>query len=139
MKREIVFRPAYDKRHPNPNKNYGIHGVDMQWYVSGELGVVQFVVYTNWYLPHVRAEGEQKRWDAGAWQPMAADLGYHSPKPMYEGQTSIGDCGLLGGDCYYDGSGLNAKPILEKLIAEGGEAAWKELEDYYVETFGELK
>lgn len=143
LKREIVFTPAFDKRSDDPHKNYGIHGVTMTWYVRGPKGAVQFVVYTSWHLPHVTAEMERKA-AAGVsayqgsllWKPMAADLGYHSPVPMYEGQTILtGDCEILGGPCYYDGSSLNADRVFEVLLREGGDKVWEQLEDYYEETF----
>lgn len=51
LTREISFSPAYDKRHIDPSKDYGIHGVEMRWYVKSSEGAVQFVVYTNWMLP----------------------------------------------------------------------------------------
>lgn len=141
MDRRIEFRPAFDKRHPDPKKNYGIHGAEMHWYLVGELGAVQFVVYTNWHLPHVKAEGEMTWREPFLWQPMPADLGYHSPKPLYEGQHAREDCHLLppGCKCHYDGSGLNAGPVFDTLVREGHEAAWKEMENYYIETFGELR
>lgn len=144
MERKIEFSPAFDKRHPEPRKNYGIHGVEMKWYLIGELGSVQFVVYTNWQLPHVREQGRKSWRDPCLFEPRAYDLGYHSPKPMYEGQTAMcgpGECHVLPKDCscYYDGSSLNCEPVFETLIREGHDACWKELEDYYVSTFGELK
>ena len=40
MERIIKFHQAYDKRHPNPSKNYGIHGVDLVFVLKGELGAV---------------------------------------------------------------------------------------------------
>lgn len=130
MKREITFRPAFDRRHEDPKKNYGIHGVDMLWILEGKLGAVQFLVYTGWQLPHIKDS-----------EPMAADLGYHSPKPRYEGHTPMsGECKhVKGGKCYYDGSGLNADRVLEILRREGSDGVWRELEEYYTETFGGLE
>lgn len=131
LTREIKWRPAFDKRNPDPNKNYGIHGAEMAWYLKGPEGAIQFVIYTNWHLPHVRAEGEG-RWEPFMWQPEAADIGYHSPVPRYEGQKPVeSECKLLGGPCYYDGSSLNAEPILETLIRDGDEAVWEEMARYY--------
>ena len=136
MERRIEFKEAYDKRDPNPAKNYGIHGCDMRWYLIGEHGAVQFVVFTNWYLPHVSKELEE-RGHLGA--PIPADLGYHSKIARYEGQEPMDDeCNVIGCQCFYDGSSLNAEPIYRALVAEGSEAVWKELEAYYVDTFGEL-
>jgi hypothetical protein len=141
LTREIKFLRAFDKRDPDPNKNYGIHGVDMTWYVKGVEGAVQFKVFTNWHMPKVRDEWIDRD-RAGdppplcVVMPMAADLGYHSPVAQYEGQEPVSDsCELLGGTCYYDGSGLNAQPVFDILITEGEEACWKALEKYYYETF----
>lgn len=130
---EIVFRPAWDKRNVDPEHDYGIHCVDMSWYVKGPEGAVQFVVYTGWYLPENRAQTERSR----SAFPMAADLGYHSPKPHYEGHDTITeDCSIIGGPCYYDSSGLNAEPVLDLLIREGSQAVWDYLDKYYLEVFG---
>jgi len=136
MNRVFLITPAFDKRDPNPSKNYGIHGATMCFYVKGAEGTVQFIVYTNWMLPHVREE-IPPRADHRLCRPMAADLGYHSPVPMYEEQPMLqGSCEYLDGrPCFYDGSTLNAEPFLECLIAEGSEAVWAKLEDYYRSTF----
>src|SRR6478752_8982205 len=106
FKREITFSPAFDKRNPDPHKNYGIHGVDMRWYVKGPKGAVQFVVYTGWMLDHVEEEMAMRSHHGIAFsctRPTPSSLSYHSPKPLYEGQTSMGPCDVIGCDCYYDG------------------------------------
>jgi len=134
IEKKIEFDPAFDKRDPNPMKNYGIHGVNIRFlYGDKEVGYVQFVIYTNWMLKSCR-----KKWDeyvqALHLLPMPADLGYHSKVPMYEGQDPMSKCDLLG-TCYYDGSTLNAEPVFEVLVEQGLEALWKKLEEYYNETF----
>ena len=133
LRREVLFNPAFDKRDPNPSKNYGIHGVDMRMYLIGELGAVQFVLFTEWHLPHVQKELNAKLHARG---PVPADLGYHSKTPRYEGQEVSHNCDLLRCSCYYDGSGLNADPIFEILLREGSEGVWRALENYYIEIFG---
>ena len=136
--REITFTPAYDKRDADPSKNYGIHGVDMRCLLTGPLGVVQFVVFTGWMLEHIEKEMEARHHDAVGFRitrPMPADLGYHSPKPMYDGNSEM-ECDLLpGGKCYYDGSSLNAEKPFRLLKEQGSEALWTFLENYYRETF----
>lgn len=144
MNKEIKFKPAYDKRDPNPNKNYGIHGVTIYFYLKGERGAVQFAVYTNWQLAHVQKEIDARppdpRFPYMFHEARAWDLGFHSPKPLYEGQTRISDeCELITGPCYYDGSTLSAEPIFEVLKAEGEVGVWRELEKHYTDTFGELR
>lgn len=138
----IESEPAYDLRDPNPSKSYGIHGVNLRFLVVGPLGVVQFLLHTNWQLPHVERELDSRPVDSRfphlSCRPVPADLGYHSPKPMYEGQTPRDNCTYLGGrPCYYDGSGLNARKPYEILVAEGLDPMWEFLEDDYKRTFEE--
>lgn len=144
LTKTVEITPAFDKRHSNPNKNYGIHCADLRFVLGNEFGYVQFVLYTNWYLPEtieeMRRDGNKTlvldKYPFTYFQaPMPADLGYHSPKPMYEGQTAL-DCDLLpGGKCYYDGSGLQANKVFEILVREGSEGVWKFLEKKHAELF----
>lgn len=139
--RRIDFSPAWHRVHEDPRKDYGVHGAGIQFYLTGPEGTVQFKVSTGWMLPETyewwesTGRGRHRRLDD---YPMATDLGYHSPTPRYEGQTPIatrGECEFIDGDCYYDGSGLNAEPVLARLIAEGHDGVWSALEDYYREVF----
>jgi len=133
MERITEITPAYDKRNPDPSKNYGIHGVNLKFVLKGELGAVQFLIFTNWQLPHVQRE-------FGHQGPMAADIGYHSPMPMYDGQIQMADWEYLDGKpCYYDGSGLYANHFFDVMVSQGGDAMWAAIEQYYVERFGELR
>ena len=141
FRREMTIAPAYDKRSPDPSKDYGIHGCNLRFVLTGPEGAVQFVLYTNWQLPHVTEELIARVQDEigirAFFLPLPADLGYHSPKPLYEGQTSMGACPYLDGkDCYYDGSGLDAERVYNKMLEGGSDAVWAELEDYYQSTFG---
>lgn len=140
LERRVLFKPAYDKR----GSGYGIHGVEMIFLLSGPKGAIQFVVFTHWHLPHVAKEMRENasNWNASVieclFQPMAADMGYHSPRPMYEDQSPISEsCPYVpgGGKCYYDGSSLNAEPIFNLLVREGDEAVWKQLEGEYSARF----
>lgn len=137
FERLVEFTPAFDGRDPDPSKNYGVHGVEMRMVLKGARGAMQFVVFTNWHLPAVEQDFGEKALYSKLYLPMGADVGYHSPSPLYAGQGQMAECPYLGGPCYYDGSGLAAEEMLEVLIAEGGEAVWKRLEDRYREVFGE--
>lgn len=176
LERIVEFSPAFDKRDPDPKKNFGVHGVEMRWVLKGEKGAVQFLVYTNWQLPHVTQENVDRAKRARDialelrcfWKPMAADLGYHSKFPMYDGQEAMGSvhmktdideskegierfqvsrtptgsftpCPYLdGAPCYYDGSGLHAETVFALLVAKGGEAVWKYMEECYHSQFDNL-
>jgi hypothetical protein len=134
--RDVEITAAFDKRNPNPSINYGIHGVEMRFVLRGPLGAVQFLLYTNWMLPHVEKELDAKHNSHSFCHPLPADLGYHSPHAMYEGQDTRDACPYLDGKpCYYDGSGLNAKRIYNVMVTEGGDGMWRELEAFYTKTF----
>lgn len=128
MEKLVEFSPAYDKRNSNPAKNYGIHGVDIKFILKNGNKAVQFVIYSNWYLPRVTREMINKpisdKLDLECrFLPMPADVGYHSPIPLYGEQTKITEnCPYTGGDCYYDGSGLYAEEVFDKLVSGGSEA-----------------
>ena len=133
IEKTVQFSAAYDKRDPDPNKNYGIHGVTIRFVYKGEKGATQFVLYTNWHLPHVTEELRNK--ERFLLEPLPADLGYHSPTPQYEGQTQM-DCDLLeGGVCYYDGSSLQADRVYKRLLEDGEDGVWAELEEEYKYRF----
>lgn len=138
----IEWQAAYDKRHTNPSKDYGIHGVTCRWFVRGPEGAIQFVIYTNWHLPKVRQETRERLrlghdpYNYVLYEPMAADLGYHARTPQYKGQEPMrDDCEVIGGPCYYDGSGLYAEEFFDLLVAKGGEAVWDRLDAEYAERF----
>jgi hypothetical protein len=139
----ITLSPAYDKRHSDPKKNYGIHGVDLKFVLVGDEGATQFLVFTNWYLPHVSkellAKASSNREIELFFTPLPADIGYHSKTSHYVGQEPIEqECEYTKGICYYDGSGLAAERVYKVLLEEGDEGVWRELEDYYNDIFGGL-
>lgn len=207
LKRIIEVSEAFDKRHRDPKKNFGIHGAGIRMVLKGEKGAVQFLVFSQRHLPHVQEETierissemhldenclkEIRRYSGEfpkgkeiesliQWQkflssydfgfndvllkPMPADLGCHSPQPMYEGHEPMrhvyknpkfnigpdgepnvtpgvyGDpliCPYLDEDsvCYYSGSGLNAEPVYDILIEKGEEATWEYLTSFYKKNF----
>jgi hypothetical protein len=129
---------AYDKRDPDPKKNYGIHGMEIRFVLKGEKGATQFLVYTGMHLPNVqdwlfaRSEGYNQ------FSPTGADIGYHSKTPHYEGQTVIDQCcPYLGCPCYYDGSGLQADEFMPRFLEGGDKVVWPMLEERYRLWFGE--
>jgi hypothetical protein len=146
LTREVTFAPAFDRRDPDPKKNYGIHGVEIRFVLKGKKGATQFVIYTNWFLPHVQKELYAKgdishRLRFNQPEPMGADIGYHSLVPQYKGQTKMKDgCQYLDGKpCYYDGSGLRADEFIPAFLAGGSDAVWKMLEEEYQRRFENKK
>lgn len=102
FQRIVEFTPAFDKRSPEPGKNFGIGSVELRMVLKGPEGAVQFLLMTSWMLPHVEKELQERAIDrihlggsvkeefGHLFRVLPADLGYHSPKPMWEGQTPIG-------------------------------------------------
>lgn len=124
LERIFVVEPAFHK------KNHGIHCAELRMVVKGDRGAVQFVLFTGWYLPHSSVADTK---------PLPADLGWHSPKPMYKGQSPVRQsCEYLDGKpCYYDGTSLGAQDVFNLLISEGSDAVWTLLENRYHELFSE--
>lgn len=111
------------------------------WYGRGPLGVVQFKAVIMPELPAlpsglVDAIFERDA-DGTLWMP--ADLSYHSPAPLYDGQEPWPPpCPLLSeGGCYWDGSSLAANPVGHEWIEEGKEDATihRHLSSYYERVF----
>jgi hypothetical protein len=121
-------------------------GVRIIFYLKGKLGVVQYKLSPGWYLPGLFKTGntlyitgfENNEKLAAINQEffMNNDLGYHSYKPMYEGQISMGKCELMENkDCYYEGSSLQADYAFEALVKGGDDGVWKLLQKFYKNTF----
>lgn len=151
MVRTIGFDVGYDHRaFPDDcgGGGHGVSGMKLNFILRGPGGAVVWAAYLpNWYPGNVAefmgdipaAEGLQSlvpcRRDSDG---IAYDLGYHSPKPQYDDHTRQDLCHLLPeGYCYYDGSSLNAQPILEAFLEHGPHAVWASLARYYQEVFHE--
>ncbi len=142
LTKEIRFYPAWDKRSDDPKKNYGIHGVTIGFYLTGEKGTVQFTIYSNWQLKNVQHEIDSKTphidFPYLSHKPLPADLGYHARIPQYEGQDCMDlNCEFIGDKCFYDGSSLNAERVFNVLTEKGHDGVWEELADFYNELIGE--
>ena len=133
--RRVELIPAFDK-----GPRGGIHGVELRMVLVGRKGATQFVLFTNWHLPHVTERFLTGLLDhvETLLMPMPADLGCHAREPQYEGQKTMQrDCPYTGGVCYYDGSVLNAQEVYQTLLREGSEGVWRFLEAVYREQFDE--
>jgi hypothetical protein len=64
------------------------------------------------------------------------DFGYHSPRPMYDGQEPEDKCEVLGEvQCFYDGSGLRADRYVGLFRDGNDEAIFAVLEADYASTY----
>jgi hypothetical protein len=116
MERIVEFSPARDQ-----DTKHRVRGVDLRMALKGPEGVVQFVLHTNWQLPHVTkrmlCEFLDKKEEPG---PLA-----FLPQPC--GDTLC---------VWSDGSGLDSQRVFEVLLKEGSDGVWRELGRFYKETFG---
>lgn len=138
----IECLPSYDLRAEPPKPNYGIANMRIVFYLAGPLGVVQWVIGTDWGIAPVREHLNSlgwSKWDDPR-QPKAWDLGRHSPRPMYEGEEPMsGHCKITGGACYYDGTTLGARELTEGFLAGGTRWLWPKLAQVYESWFNNAK
>lgn len=128
--REIVFTPAWDRRDPDPSKNYGIGSVEVRFYLRGPKGIVQFAFCTGWLLDDVE-RGMMNDGRAQINKPYAFDLGYHAIEPQHEEHEPM-ECDLMpSGECYYDGSGLAANETFSRFKEKGSKWLWEKLLETY--------
>lgn len=129
FKTHIEIQPAFDKRDPNPSKDYGIGSVKIRFVLRGEKGAVIFSCSTGMYLPQQVKEHGHDEWKK--WQPMGYGVWYCTTTPI-EGVEPRKNCENLDGkDCYGDGSCLASDEVMPILISEGSEGLWKKLKEYY--------
>ena len=134
FEKRVEFRAAFDKRHDESGKNYGIHGVGLTFILKGKLGAVVGTIFTGWHLPEVQAELEHRpesATDCRLYKPIGATVYYHGPKPNHDGDEPVDDCQYIGGPCYSDVSFMNGEDLLEALIRGGDKGVWDYMEGQY--------
>lgn len=137
FQRLVTVSPAFDRRHKDPAKNYGIRSMMIRFTLVGSRGAVHFAASLGAYLPHVREELLAKGGRSHSVGVVDGhDIGYHSPEPRYDGQGPQ-ECDVLpGGTCYCDGSALQASDFAPEFVSGGSDAVWAMLEDRYASLFG---
>lgn len=125
--RKITVHPAWDRRNPDPSKNYGVHGVDITFTVARGGEGIEWRLYTGWMLADILDS-----------KPTAAGCCYHLHTPLYEGQDHATDeCHITGGRCYSDGTFITDD--LFHLLRTGGDTAvFEELERRFISCQGDL-
>jgi len=134
MERIVRFSKPFDKRNPEPSKNYGIGCSQCYMILKGDKGAVDFTFSTGIYPHHLYEEW--KKSGTTAREPMGFQVGYHSPVAQHKGQEPLTqDCETIGGVCYSDGGFCIADDYYKLLIEEGDEAVWAKLQEYYSLVF----
>lgn len=117
---------------------HGVGSLRIWMVLKGPEGAVQFAFSAGSYLPHVLEKFRHNTMSRYLGEIEGVDVGYHSPRPMHDGQTTMGPCEHLDGKpCYYDGSSLWAQELLEEALRRGNppEYIWSRLEEIYNERF----
>lgn len=137
FERILTLIPPFDRRNPDPSKSYGIGGMNLRMVLVKDKRAVQFIAYLPLYLEHVTRELQ----GTSDFQGMGADVGYHSPEPMYEGQElTLDKCPYTQGKCYYGGSTLRAQEWYSDFRNDGMDVIWNKLENEWTSLFeGEIK
>ncbi len=124
--RIMTVRMPFDRRHSDPNKNYGVGSLFFCMAYLKNNCAVNFSFSVPFYLPHVaRGFADSESLYAG----MGYDVGQHSPTPQFDGQEEQ-DCNILpGGKCYCGGSALRADEWYKNFLRQkdGFEWVWEEL------------
>jgi hypothetical protein len=137
LERIVQVGPAWDRRDPDPSKDYGIGAMSLRFILKGPRGAVQFIFYTAQYTRPVAERMWNGNRSYNPFKGMGADIGYHAYTPQYEGHTAMGGkCDILGCECYYDGSSLRANEFADEFIEGGDKVVWPMLEKEYEARFG---
>jgi hypothetical protein len=141
----VQFTPGYNCA-DRGMRGHGVHGMEIRWLLRGPAGAAQFLLYSDW-IPGQLSPGHGLMPDGSySWQsvrgdplyPMGADVGYHARRPQFDGQDPMSDeCIVLGGPCYYDGSGMRADKLTKVFVQFGEQAVWDELESVYADLVRE--
>lgn len=120
----VMFETGYNDR----GGQHGVHGMDIRFLLRGPNGAIQFVMTTGW-VPGDRGVDPT----VAHLFPMGMDLGYHAHSPQRDDHVQDRrECPYLDGrPCFYDGSPLNAEPVLKAFITRGDVAVWEALREYH--------
>ena len=138
LQRIFKVVPAFNKRHPDPSKNYRIGAVKLCFAVRGLKGAVDVTFGTDWYLPEDQIRLREnsnlllmfKRVLPEGW-----GVGCHSLVSMPRGMEWT-ECELVdGGKCYYDSSSCRADEWVKPFLVGGTDWLWPHLEAEYHHRF----
>jgi hypothetical protein len=132
LERIIKTSPPFDKRNPDPAKDYGIGSMKIRYIVKGDKGAISFTLNTGGYMENVAKEKPDLQGYVQGW-----DVSYHGKNPVNDSDLSSVKCDILdGGECYNDGSALHGEEVGKIFVLHGEDKLWEYLEKYYKEIFG---
>lgn len=96
IERITQINPAWDKRNPDPKKDYGIHCMQVWMILKGKQGAIHFTWSTGIFLKETEerlAANGTLNWEKlgedhyfSVAKAMGYDVGYHARKPQFDGQ-----------------------------------------------------
>jgi len=130
--RRVEFTPAWDRRDPDPSKDYGVSGVSIHFSLVGENGAISWEIMTSWVLPSTEEMWKSKGLGHfGLFKPTAGGVGFHYPPEREDlDYLEIGPCNLLG-ECRCDVGFLYGNTMMQRLIEGGEDTLWAEMIQAY--------
>ena len=144
FERIIQTIPPFDKRNPNPCKNYGIGGLSIWFILKGKHGAISLHLGTKLYLAKQFREWHSKGDSYPFTDPTDEcidcwSVDYHSYKKRYKEQEVCNyNCAWLNDKpCYSDGGSLKGRDdkVVENYLEKGDAWIWEYLEKIYSEIF----
>lgn len=139
LEESVQFRPGYNCP-VETMQGHGVHGMEIMWVLKGPAVAVQLIFGTDWtpgklWPGHGIGPDGVRGWtdSRGRWSgdPSGYGIGAHTRAPQYDSHEIEGECGLLGGKCYYQEWLSGADELAPRFMAEGEQVIWSELERRY--------
>jgi hypothetical protein len=131
--RAVWIAPAFEAIDPDPKKNYGIGGCRLVFAMRENSTTIECSFLTEWFLPETQRRLSNRPDRYFQPRPTCEGLFFHLPKRTSDWQRENKDCKLSGGEtCYGEaGSALYGEKITERLLFEGSNAVWEEIEQAF--------
>lgn len=125
--RRIITKAAFEQRHDDPNRDYGIGGVSITFALIGKGRAVDWDLMTDCFLPHTekRLKKETRSWLG----PTAGGVGFHYGKSQYDGMAQSDECNLIGGPCFYDTGFLIGDEVYRAFACGGIDGVFGKLRE----------
>jgi hypothetical protein len=135
---EVTVRPAFDRRAPEPSKNYGVHGVEFVFWCRDRDLPTAYVVFrlsSSWMLPQVYewwATLRPPTWDDAQLEGMVLATHWIVPESM--AGPGARECSDNPGMWCDGGAGYHDGDELARILLEGGtDALWPAMESRFRE------
>ena len=133
--KEVLFMKAFDKRDDDPNKDYGIHGVDIHFTLRGTKGAVSFVVFTHWHLNQAMFSKINRADGAGMSTHIPATAEDIEDPDTY----TVEDCYCIGGQDCYGSTYHDTESTFQRLVEEGHDGVWEDMMQVYEKEIGDYE